>query len=149
MLEHCDCDQHGFASKATHPILLCSGKRHFIALSPAWQSWQVVLNFNHIYKTKKQKNIFSQTAITWHLQKQVRIIVCLMYSTSVAFLSVRKIKYRDEKKSWRNHSLRSQSGLPLLDHLYCFQRLLISSSGMGRQTDRQTEDYFVRDCYAL
>ena len=43
-----DCDQHGLGSKLTHVILLCPWERHFIVLSPAWQSWQAVLNFNHI-----------------------------------------------------------------------------------------------------
>ena len=31
-------DQHGLGSKPTRAILLCSWKRHFTALSPAWWS---------------------------------------------------------------------------------------------------------------
>ena len=30
----------------------------------------------YFYKTKKQKKDFKQTAISWRLQKQVRVIVC-------------------------------------------------------------------------
>ena len=41
-------DQNGLGSKPTHIILLFPWKRHFTALSPAWWSWQAVLNYNHI-----------------------------------------------------------------------------------------------------
>ena len=47
-LKHRTDDQHGLGSKATCAILLCPWKRHFTAHSPAWWSWQAVLNFNHI-----------------------------------------------------------------------------------------------------
>ena len=36
------CDQHGVGSKPTHAILLCPWKRHLMALSPTWWSWQVI-----------------------------------------------------------------------------------------------------------
>ena len=39
-----DCDRHGPGSKPTRPILLCPWERCFTALSPAWWSWQAVLN---------------------------------------------------------------------------------------------------------
>ena len=39
-------DQHGLDSKPTSAILLCPWERHFMALSPAWGSWQAVLNYN-------------------------------------------------------------------------------------------------------
>ena len=41
-------DQHDLGSKPTHAILLCPWKRHFTAHSPAWWSWQSVLNYSHI-----------------------------------------------------------------------------------------------------
>ena len=42
-------DQHGLGSKPTRVILLCPWERHFTAHSPAWWSWQTVLNYNHIF----------------------------------------------------------------------------------------------------
>ena len=42
------CDQHSLSSKPTCTILLCPWERHFGAHSPAWWSWQAVLNYNHI-----------------------------------------------------------------------------------------------------
>ena len=41
-------DQHGLGSKPTRTILLRPWERHFTALSPAWWSWQAVLNHSHI-----------------------------------------------------------------------------------------------------
>ena len=46
-------DQHGLGSKPTRAILLCPWERHFTALSPAWWSWQAVLNYSNI-STKLQ-----------------------------------------------------------------------------------------------
>ena len=43
-LECRDCDRHGLGSKPTRAILLCPWERHLTALSPAWWSWQAVLN---------------------------------------------------------------------------------------------------------
>ena len=42
------CDQHGLAAEPTRAILLCPWERHFAAHSPAWWSWQAVLNYIHI-----------------------------------------------------------------------------------------------------
>ena len=42
------CDQHGLSSKPTCTILLCPWERHFTTHSPAWWSWQAVLNYSHI-----------------------------------------------------------------------------------------------------
>ena len=47
-LKYRDDDQHGLGSKLTCVILLCTWERHFTALSPAWWSWQVVLNYSSI-----------------------------------------------------------------------------------------------------
>ena len=47
-LKHQTDDQHSLGSKPTCTILLCSWKRHFMALSPAWWSSQAVLNYNNI-----------------------------------------------------------------------------------------------------
>ena len=41
-------DQYGLDSKPTCTILLCPWERHFMALSPAWWSWQAVLNYSNI-----------------------------------------------------------------------------------------------------
>ena len=45
-LKHRTDDQHGLGSKPTCTILLCFWERHFTALSPAWWSWQAVLNYS-------------------------------------------------------------------------------------------------------
>ena len=45
-LKHRTDDQHGLGSKPTRAILLCTWERHFTALSPAWWSWQAVLNYS-------------------------------------------------------------------------------------------------------
>ena len=47
-LKHLTDDQHGLGSKPAYAILLCSWERHFTALSPAWWSWQVVVNYSNI-----------------------------------------------------------------------------------------------------
>ena len=47
-LKHRTDDQHGLGSKPTRAILLCPWERHFTAFSPAWWSWQAVLNYSHI-----------------------------------------------------------------------------------------------------
>ena len=53
-------DQHGLGSKPTHAILLCPWERHFTALSPAWWSWQAVLNYSYIsIKLQADRNILA------------------------------------------------------------------------------------------
>ena len=50
--------QHGLGSKPTCSILLCPWERHFTAHSPAWWSWQAVLNYSHIsIKLQADNNI--------------------------------------------------------------------------------------------
>ena len=88
-LKHRTYDQHGLGSKPTGTILLCPWERHFTALSPAWWSWQAVLNYSHI-STKL-------LADSRHLQKQVGVIAYPMYSASVAFLRVRRINIEIKK----------------------------------------------------
>ena len=46
-LKHRADNQHGLGSKSTCAILLCSWERHCTALSPAWWSWQAVLNYSN------------------------------------------------------------------------------------------------------
>ena len=77
----------------TRAIMLCSWKRHFTTLFPACRFWQVVPDFTHIFNKLKKNKIknFNLTAISWHLQKQVGVIACPMYSASEAFLRVRRI----------------------------------------------------------
>ena len=70
-------DQHGLALKPTRIILLCPWERHFAALSPAWWSWQAVLNYSYI--TVISLLNYKRTAITWHLRKQVWVIAYPMY----------------------------------------------------------------------
>ena len=61
-------NQHGVGSKPTRAILLCLWERHITALSPAWWSWQAVLNFSHISsKLQADSNILA-------LRKQVGVI---------------------------------------------------------------------------
>ena len=52
-LKHQTDDQHGLGSKPTCAILLGPWERHFTAPSPAWWSWQAVLNYSNI-STKLQ-----------------------------------------------------------------------------------------------
>ena len=66
-------DQYGLGSKLIHAILLCSWERHFTALSPAWWSWQAVLNYSHIsIKLQADSNILV-------FRKQVGVIAYPMY----------------------------------------------------------------------
>ena len=59
-LEHRARDQNGLGSKPTRAILLCRWERHFTALSPAWWSWQAVLNYSHIsIKLQADSNILA------------------------------------------------------------------------------------------
>ena len=53
-------NQHGLGSKPTRAILLCFWERHFTAHSPAWWSWQAVLNYSHIFiKLQADSNILA------------------------------------------------------------------------------------------
>ena len=44
-----DCDRHDLGSKSIRAIILYPSERHFTPFSPAYWSWQAVLNFNHIF----------------------------------------------------------------------------------------------------
>ena len=72
-LECRNCYQHGFGLKPTPAILFCLWKRYFIVLSPAWWSWQAVLNFSDISIK------FQADSKSWHFQKQVGVIAYPMY----------------------------------------------------------------------
>ena len=48
-LKHRTDEQQGLGSKPTCAILLCTWERHFTALSPAWWSWQAVLNYSNTF----------------------------------------------------------------------------------------------------
>ena len=48
-LERRDCERLSLGSKPNRAILLCTWKRHFTALSPAWLSWQAVLSFSRVF----------------------------------------------------------------------------------------------------
>ena len=59
-------DQHGLSSKSTRAILLCPWERHFAAHSPAWWSWQAVLNYSHIFiKLQADSNILASLEAGW------------------------------------------------------------------------------------
>ena len=59
-LKHRARDQHSRGSKPTCVILLCSWERHFAAHSPAWWSWQAVLNYSNIsIKLQADSNILA------------------------------------------------------------------------------------------
>ena len=47
-LKHRAYHQHGMGSKPIRVILLCPWERHFMALFPAWWSWQAVINYSNI-----------------------------------------------------------------------------------------------------
>ena len=48
-LKHRADDQRGLDSKPNCAILMCPWERHFTAHSPAWWSWQAVLNYSNIF----------------------------------------------------------------------------------------------------
>ena len=57
-------DQHNLGTKPTRAILLCSWERHFMALSPAWWSWHLVLNYSHISINRQaDSNILASTEV--------------------------------------------------------------------------------------
>ena len=67
-------DQHGLGSKPTHTFCCVLGK-DTLRLSPAWWSWQAVLNFCDIsIKLQADSN-----TVSWHLRKQVGVIAYPMY----------------------------------------------------------------------
>ena len=85
-LKHRAHDQHGFDSKPTRAILLCPWERHFTAHSPAWWSWQAVLNYSHIsIKLQADRNIFVSA------EAGRGNYLPYIISASVAFLQVRRI----------------------------------------------------------
>ena len=66
-----DCDWHDLGSKPTRVIWGHPWERHFTELSPAWWSWQTVVNFNHTRILIK----INPTETAWHLRKQVGVIL--------------------------------------------------------------------------
>ena len=47
-------------------LVICVGIRHFTALSPAWWSWQAVLNYSHIsIKLQVDSNILASPEAGW------------------------------------------------------------------------------------
>ena len=70
-LKHCAYDQHGLGSKPTCTILLCPWEKNFITLSLAWWSCHAILIISLLS--------YKQTAISWHLWKQVRVIAYPMH----------------------------------------------------------------------
>ena len=59
-LKHRTHDRHDLGLKLTRAILLCPWKRCFMALFPAWWSWQAVLNYSNIsIKLQADSNILA------------------------------------------------------------------------------------------
>ena len=80
--------QYGVSSKPTRAILLCPWERHVTAHSPAWCSWQAVLNYIHISIK------FKRTAISWYLRKQVGVIAYPMNYRLRRFPASQENNYR-------------------------------------------------------
>ena len=75
--------------------------KSFTALSPAWWPWQAILNFSHSsVKLRNQNRNFQPDSniISWHLRKQVQVMLTLCISNSVALLRVRKINIETKWK---------------------------------------------------
>ena len=85
-------DQHGLGSKPTRAILLCPWERHFTAFSPAWWSWQTVLNYSQIsIKLQADSSILASP--------EAGRGNCLPYVLAPPSLSCEsKDKYRDKNK---------------------------------------------------
>ena len=85
-------DQHGLASKPTCTIPLCPWQRHFTALSPAWWSWQAVLNYSNIStKLLADSNILASP--------EAGRSNCLPYVQRLRrFPASQEDKYRDKNK---------------------------------------------------
>ena len=80
-LKHHAYDQHGLGSKPIHTILWCPWERHSMAFSPAWWSWQVVLNYSHIFiKLQMVGNILASPKAGWG--------DCLLYKVCKKFLDL-------------------------------------------------------------
>ena len=90
-------DQHDLGSKSTRAILLCPWERHFTALSPAWWSWQTVLNFNLIsIKLQVDSNIL--------ISPEAGRSNCLPYVLAPhRFPASREDKYRDKINNTSRH----------------------------------------------
>ena len=86
-------DQHGLGSKSTRAILLYPWERHLTAHSPAWRSWQTVLNYSHIFiKLQADSNILVSPEAGWGN--------CLPYVLGLRrFPASREDKYRDKIKN--------------------------------------------------
>ena len=91
-LKHRTDNQHGLGSKPTCTILLCPWERHFTALSPAWWSWQAVLNYSHI----STKLLAGSNILT---SPEAGRNNCLPYVLRLRrFPASQEDKYRDKKK---------------------------------------------------
>ena len=106
---------HGFSSKPTRPILLCPWERHFKALSPAWWSWQTVLNFSHIsIKFQADSNILTSPEANWgNCYPSGDAILCI--SASVALLQIRKINIEMKKIIKSAFAVRRKTLKPIFD----------------------------------
>ena len=90
-LERRACNQLDLGSKPTCAILFCPWRRHFTAHSPAWWSWQAVLNFSHIsIKLQADSNILASP--------EAGRGNCLPYVLGLRrFPASQEAKYRDKK----------------------------------------------------
>ena len=78
-LERRDCDRHGFGSKPTSAILLCSWEKHLTTPPLAWWSWKAVINLSQIsMQLKNQKKIQPDISILASSEAGP-VIACLVY----------------------------------------------------------------------
>ena len=94
-------DQHGLGSKPTRAILLCPWERHFTAHSPAWWSWQAVLNYSHIsIKLQADSNILVFPEAGWGNCLSYVLVPCIgiLYLRTMYFPANEENKYRDKIK---------------------------------------------------
>ena len=91
-LEYCDCDQHDLNSKPTCAILLFPGEKQFMALYPAWWSWQAALNFSHISIKLKNQNKKFQVDSSILASLEARQGNCLPYVLASSLLSCELVR---------------------------------------------------------
>ena len=94
VLKHGVRDRHSLGSKPTRAILLCPWERHFTALSPAWWSWQAVVNKSHISIKISSGQQYFGTSSSRSENCLSTYIVCLR-----RFPASQEDKYRDKNQS--------------------------------------------------
>ena len=112
-------------------VLLCPWERHFMTLSPAWWSWQAVLNYSHIsIKVHEDSNILASPKAGWGN--------CLPYIlASLCFPVNQENKYRDKIKKIIIIRITIIKMLYLLSHIT--DKLLVRSNYTGTEKHKITK----------